>query len=241
MKNKLANSFFLWNYFGIDVDSIPAEILDAVINIAYSDATKRKSLDRSEMNEREIEEDKKNARDVVWFAIYSLYPDIVFSTWHEEVCRELVSKTSFSYGNAQKLLNMTIKYLYLLSTSGMLPKRESYEFYDWYDYRLKAFEAQFHVPIDNYVLQYIYEDMKKNNTHWGEKELIGIRKYHPQYKIKDYSDKSEYAWSKLPDYETYMMIQRAIVSCYKPKNPLEWENNIWIDIAKKRKSETSTN
>lgn len=234
MKNKESNIFFLWTYFGIDVDSIPAEILDAVINIAYSDATRRKSLDRSEMDENEIAEDKKKARNVVWFAIYNLNPDIDFSAWHEEVCRDLVNKTAFSYGNAQKLLNMTIKYLYLINSSGMIFTGENSDFRGWYDHRLKTFESQFHIPIDNYVLQYIYEDINVNNTHWGEAESIGIRKYHPQYKIKDYSNKCEYAWSKLPDYETYMMIQKAIASCYKSKNPLEWENKIWIEIAKKR-------
>ena len=215
--------------------------MKSAVKKAYIDATNRQSLDKSNLLESEIAETKKNALDIVWHAIYGLYPEIDFSAWHEEVCRNLRNKTAFSYGNAQKLLNMTIKYLYLINSSGMVFNGEIYDFRGWYDYRLKVFEKRFHIPIDNFVLQYIYEDKKDNNTHWGETESIGIRKYDPQYKIKDYSNKCEYALSKLPDYETYMKVQRAIVLCYKPKNPLEWENKVWIEIAKKRKSVTSAN
>ena len=86
------------------------------------------------------------------------------------------------------------------------------------------------------VLQYIYEDKKESRNHWGDLESITIRKYHPQYKIKDCFTNREYAWSKIPDYETYMNIQRAIMTYYHPKNPIEWENEIWIEVAKKRQA-----
>lgn len=69
-----------------------------------------------------------------------------FDTWHREVCESLVetyqeikdenNKNFFTYGNAQKWLNMTLKYLWLLNR---LPNDMD--------------EKALHAPIDSYILQ----------------------------------------------------------------------------------------
>ena len=234
MKNKASNLFFLWTYFGIDTEMIPADILVAVINKAYEDATVRGAFDRSALPANEIAGCKKVACDSLFGAIYGLYPELDFSEWHKDICKEIVSKTAFSYGNAQKLINMAIKYLYLLADFDFTLESEIPDYRSWYEYRLKVFEEEVHIPIDNFVLQYIYEDKTANHTNWGEEEHINIlRISSTQYSIS--IGKENYPWSKIPDYKTYMKIQNAIKSYYKPKNPLEWENMIWLKTASKRK------
>ena len=67
-----------------------------------------------------------------------------FDKWHEKTCGKIIgcydkvngSKIIFTYGNAQKWLNMALKYLWLL---GDLPN----------DIK----EERLHAPIDSYILQ----------------------------------------------------------------------------------------
>lgn len=68
---------------------------------------------------------------------------LAFDRWHRKVCEEMKTLyakqgVDFTYGQAQKWLNMTIKYLYMLD--------------------LDSFEecfSYFHVPLDSYVFKLV--------------------------------------------------------------------------------------
>lgn len=70
-----------------------------------------------------------------------------FDKWHKKTCRKIIgcydkvngSKIIFTYGNAQKWLNMVLKYLWLLVA---LPN----------DIK----EERLHAPIDSYILQKLW-------------------------------------------------------------------------------------
>ena len=89
---------------------------------------------------------RKRATDILRRRISSLNPDNIicqldFDLWHKESCEEIrksytEANIDFSYGQAQKWLNMTIKYLYIVGSNSF------------------AGVFQFcHVPIDNYIFQ----------------------------------------------------------------------------------------
>lgn len=81
-----------------------------------------------------------------------------FDAWHGEVCENIIKKyngvATLTYGQAQKWVNMTIKYLYLLSA--------------------ESFEKEFsflHIPIDRYVIDAAKKlGVKKPGVAWSALE-----------------------------------------------------------------------
>ena len=67
-----------------------------------------------------------------------------FDTWHDRRCNEFV-ETGYTYGHAQKILNMAFKYLYCCADI-----REKYEGYFTYC----------HMPLDGYILAWYAQDGK---------------------------------------------------------------------------------
>lgn len=91
-----------------------------------------------------------------------------FNQWHNKKCGELIKKAagkdlfkegySFTWGHAQKWLNMTLKYLWLMD---LLPEEIS--------------SGSLHVPIDSYIL-----DALKDEPLFKNKNLIKASKYNEQ-------------------------------------------------------------
>lgn len=89
-----------------------------------------------------------------------------FDTWHREVCESLVetyqeikdenNKNFFTYGNAQKWLNMALKYLWLLD---MLPGGID--------------GALLHAPIDSYILQKLENSIENISAENGSYKYNG--------------------------------------------------------------------
>lgn len=78
-----------------------------------------------------------------------------FDRHHQEACQQCLTCSSAAgavihYGQAQKLLNMALKYLYnesLLDSNPSLPRLP------------KDVEDFFHIPIDNQILRYLQNDL----------------------------------------------------------------------------------
>ena len=247
MKNKASDQFLLWTYFKIDGSEGGLDIVKVAIEKAYVDATTQgayKTIVAKGYDQAKI---KDNAVFTVFSSLHSLNDEKDFLDWHKETCSQIVkvfksvktkkdsSIAAFTYGNAQKLLNMSIKNLYIIKYCYRPIANAEYNYDGWYDSRLKPFESQFQIPLDNYILQYLFEDIKNNNSHCGKAEGITIKRITSVQFSIHFRNGKEYPWSKLPDYRSYHLIQEAIMNYYKPKYPLEWENEIWISIAKKRK------
>lgn len=86
-------------------------IFDFVYDMAFNDATMRKAYINSKSNKKEAKKQaKKHVNDYLDEIFHGNQPDpFVFIT---RVVNE-TSKYGFTYGNAQKLVNMTAKYMYV--------------------------------------------------------------------------------------------------------------------------------
>lgn len=142
-----AYEFILYCYFGDMSNPIEAAIDRAYIDMAShtlrgfaGEDYKRKWALRYAASEKIKEMLEKISED--------------FDEWHKETCR-MIQKTyedkkiDFSYGQAQKWINMTTKYLYVFSLV----------FADRKDKRLTAIpefiinhHEKLHIPIDNFIL-----------------------------------------------------------------------------------------
>lgn len=94
-----------------------------------------------------------------------------FDKEHNYVCKQLIEVPGFSmnYGQAQKWLNMAIKYLFIYEE--MLPS----------NHRLNDLVEVFHVPIDNVVLDLLSLDMQspiqKPKVPWSKWDAEEYIKY----------------------------------------------------------------
>ena len=86
-----------------------------------------------------------------------------FDKWHEFTCKRLITFSTeiLSYGQAQKWINMTLKYL------SMFDHKQTERLYEY-----------FHVPIDNYIIK---ATNYKFSTAWSRinsyKEYIDFQKW----------------------------------------------------------------
>lgn len=114
----------------------------------------------------------------------------LYDKWHKETCvtlKNVFYPENFYYGQAQKWINMTQKYLFVLE------KRIVENIWSF-----------FHVPIDNIIL-----DKLKN----------------------DHADCPEFEtpWSKIDNYEKYMMFQRWIRGKFLNEIPMDKEFKLWME------------
>ena len=156
-----------------------------------------------------------------------------FDSWHEGTCNDLCKffnkdgiykdndNRHFTCGIAQKWVNMTMKYLALIYEAFIdydYPGKGLKEYVEWYKKNLHAFEAFFHIPIDRYVIKGLKACYKND----GEiTQILSV------------------TWSKWNDYDKYKKVQDAFRNDLKENEmPLDKENKIWIEIARKDKKQS---
>lgn len=107
-----------------------------------------------------------------------------FDKWHEDTCNTIIevfeqtidNGWELSYGQAQKWLNMTLKYLYMLS-------------YDFSETQL----SRFHAVIDNYILDEANRiGVSKPPTSWSRWDHDEYVKY--QKELRERVKESLFAW-----------------------------------------------
>lgn len=144
-----------------------------------------------------------------------------FDKWHEEKCKEItekmngnyetvnnsdekVLKKSFTIGQAQKWVNMTLKYLWLLNT---LPEGVEPEY--------------LHVPIDSYIIEIAYSktDAFKYALELEdkpEKSWSKLPKYEKYFKIQK------------------EIREAIKTNTTNETIPIKWESLAWIEVAEKQ-------
>lgn len=141
----------------------------------------------------------------------------VFDCEHKRICDGIIKTYSeiseFTYGQAQKWLNMTFKYVILIEEDSIL-------------------KSYLHIPVDSYIMQAVGSDNPKLK-HCLKLECI------PQKNgtVGKYSEISSKPWSKW-DYEEYIAFQNCIRKAISESSysfPIEWENQAWIEVAEYRK------
>ncbi len=169
-----------------------------------------------------------------------------YSCWHKKVCDDLVklsikshafADNGFTYGHAQKWVNMTMKYILLMGL---------------WDTELAHIKPYLHIPIDNYILNVLenpsqYPSHKLLKTNEGLAYCIhkndGTNKL---YSIQYTKNGSRYelvkartrgilrtTWSGIESYELYDTIRKGIENVINldGKTPIEWEYYAWLAAA----------
>lgn len=244
MKEENAINFLMYSYFGITLDSESEEIKKAAVFRAYQDAS---SHVLSVSGTKTTKENLKNdGLDKIKIFIDSVCLEKAdYEEQHRKCCDELLGiykgKTDerypFTYGIAQKWINMTMKYLYIiLSILGKY--KENHEFYRDYFEKLIRIESEMDVPLDSFLLEYISNSSKKKKyQEHREQGAMDIQILQKNGQKGYYSDKV-LAWSKYENYEPYRELQstlkKKLEDC-EEKNPLDWEGPVWIKVSRWRK------
>lgn len=155
-------------------------------------------------------------------ALFYKTSDKDFDTTHDKICTalknyindenkcSLLSSDSlkFTYGQSQKWLNMTLKYMWLL---GLLDGKIKTEF--------------LHVPVDSYIIKAVwqFDDIKL--------PLIEGKLLKDKSRGK-YSAEKVDSWSKWDDENVYKNFQKTLQDSL-PNNTsrIEWEHSAWMENA----------
>ena len=265
--NREAQDFLLYISFGITKEDIDnkKDIVEKCSKAAYSDLARtiKYTYSTSELNnmKSEVRKDFQNKKEKAISNVSTYIKGrinilacgsiVQFDTWHNKTCqviqsimnmarfgieRESLLGEKITFGQSQKWLNMTLKNLWLLDT---LPKSISEEY--------------LHAPIDNYILQAVFESSLDNKTLNTKPKETTIKNGNKTLTIKrenktDFyiiSQEGTQSWSRISDYDDYKTVQEFIRTIAKKDNsiPIKWESKKWIEIAKLRSidSEISNN
>ncbi len=239
---ELAMKSLVYFCFGITLEEDKSTIIDSIVSKAYFDATQQgafNTLLSDEGLKKSADAAKKSVRDsiVEKLSVFKAHKDIKsYDDWHESICTDVLKKYKdindgqerFTYGNAQKILNMTMKYLYMLANiyGDECQNQELRELFS----EIKKAEAYLHVPIDSYIIDAIWDDTAIE---------LPIRKESTAKRDKFYARPSEYVegWSTWND-TTYLDVQNGLREHLgsEADSPIVWEEKQWIAISKKRKN-----
>ena len=141
-----------------------------------------------------------------------------FDKWHKAKCEEIINfmnnsinksntnilKKDFTIGQAQKWVNMTLKYLWLLNA---LPTGVKQEY--------------LHVPIDSYIIEIAYDNKNKFENALGLLEEKPEESWSELYKYEEY-------------FKIQEAIRKAIkTNTTNETIPIKWESLAWIEVAEK--------
>lgn len=153
-QSKALREFFIFTYFKRkECENNHNGLIQNIIKKAYNDATMMGAYNT--LISKELSDESYlaycNATKLIMGEIYNVKVNRStqesFDTWHKKTCEKIIecydevnsNKSIFTYGNAQKWLNMALKYLWLL---GALP--------------IDIKEERLHAPIDSYILQKLW-------------------------------------------------------------------------------------
>lgn len=215
---KNAIKFLLFSYFGLTEKSDKIEIFDSIIWLAYKDATLMGAYNTIEKDSVKSEKAYKKATKYLYKRLTNEFQhEMNFKKWHNTTCEELLktyednginedNNIIFSYGNAQKWVNMATKYMYILNQLYLVINPNS-DFIKHNSNTISTLQNSFEVPIDSYII-----DIAKNE------------------KAECLKDKTT-GWSKW-DKERY----NNFTDNLNEKFPIDWECDNWIDIAHKKRT-----
>lgn len=235
MELENAVHFLMYNYFKLTFShgEDKKKVLNACIKRAYSDAAQQGAF-HALLKEDTLKKKAKKAQDkstkTITEALEKLleHDAVRFENWHHETCNALCdtyknvcSKNNilFSYGNAQKWVNMSLKYLSMLNEIYKV-YRPGCEFCKAYSANIEKYRSEFHVPVDSYIIE----------TVWDEDTILPLKNNWTE-KRGAYSSSKITPWSKWTEKE-YSEFQNSLSSSgLLTDSPLDWENQAWIEAA----------
>ena len=167
--NKENISFLLYSCLSVSVDALNNKdascVLDAAIKRAFRDASSH-VLSIENNDPRNSKSEKTNPDMIIAKAVCDLKDSDDYDTWHCNLCNRLCEayskctykkannrgELSFSFGIAQKWVNMTMKYLTLLSDVCSNSELEESDFYMNIGKKLSSFRNFLHAPVDRFII-----------------------------------------------------------------------------------------
>lgn len=167
-----AVDFLLCCYFGRS-----KQLIDAAIDRAYVDMAARTmkgfSKSKKEINKKWSCRYKASKR--IKNSLIN-YHDNDFKKWHEELISGLLKdygKKRLTYGQAQKWLNMTIKYIYILR---MILGEDAQELFVIRSFLTSTTTCDYYPPVDSYVLKGAKIISKKTWSSMCETDYNSVKK-----------------------------------------------------------------
>lgn len=212
--------------------------LNRTIDFTYSQSVLDKKSDKTlskDAREKYIDAKQKFKSDLmesIKKAVTNLPKDLEensFRKWHKALCDTIVRcnpdveglpnvkvlENNLYYGQAQKWVNMTLKYMWLM---GLLEDSN--------------IQKQLCVPVDNYILKILKELCDK------DVDPFVIVKDGDTYKVKQKNGNTAYSWSKFPNACFYYGLDDKIKAIIGEEMPLNWENRVWLKASNPNETET---
>ena len=221
MKNAI--DFMLYSYFKVTADDDKETILKGIINKAYDDATMQRAYNAilpSELKQKSDETKNDVGKKILSILQFNISEKVFDPITIMDEIKDVYDKNVngyfeyFSFGNAQKWVNMSIKYILVINAllSAVNSKHEFCKMGNKFEEK----KAQFDLPVDSYMLEALWDnkDIKIPAERKG--------KYSPD-KVTPWSK-----WNK-DDYIKFRESLHSSIEC-----PLDWEGPDWIEVAKKR-------
>lgn len=229
-----AIDFLLFSYFGVDLTDKAETVIEKAIEKAYRDATQQGAYNTLVKDNKKASDDaKKNAWTKIKDNLDDLPSEGKYNEWHTKLCKEIEQcyeklNGIFSYGNAQKWVNMTMKYLYIFHRLMQTYNPES-DFEKKYGQKIEPLISDFHVPIDSYIIQAVWE---KEEVSLPMKEQYS-HKSRTKYTAKNKAEKVK-AWSQWEkkEYDKTQDGMKNLAKSQAYQSPIEWECDAWIETAK---------
>lgn len=148
------------------------KIFDFVYEMAFRDATMRKAFSKKENeDDKAYGERKKNVKDIAKDKVSGYIQKIFDDNVGEKTCiktifevTEATEEFGFTFGNAQKLVNMTAKYMYI-SAFGDEDMRKKFRLC--------------HCPMDRHMIETVINNAGnkslsplKKDTPWSTMEIV---------------------------------------------------------------------
>lgn len=211
-RGESAASFMLFSYFGIANTDNRYDTVKAAINRGYRDAA---SHVLSFTDGKAKQQARKNGTVIIAEAIEKLKKgSFDYDVWHKKLVGDLEAEYekyeykhgySFTCGIAQKWVNMTMKYMYILYFYQKKCGVVASDYQLWYGETVEKYLPSFHVPVDSYIIKASKKDFRVVAP-WG-------------------------SWSRMESYPEYFEFQKAIREGTKNRgvSPIEWEGSAWIE------------
>ncbi len=193
---------------------IDRQIFEFIYSEALGDSVQQRSYEGIKTWINDVEEPKYLIREYVDNVIHGLYKskehhDKDFYILIENVCKEINETgkrknpghvNEFTFGNAQKLINMIIKHFYVIV---------------YYNKELKNNFMYCHCPVDSIMLNKIWEESKLLNI----SSDLGVKSQFI----------TSWGKEQLNDNNRYKTFQNAVaeLSNIKKMNPVEYDYYMW--------------
>ena len=240
------SDFAFWTGFYNDDDKDNStDCFSWASNKAYLDMNRTMTFkdipkNNTQKEKDRVDKERKELRDRGTEVIRDRFKEMngSFETWHKDTCEKMMEiykgelvlreggkrtdqQTNLTFGQAQKWLNMTLKYLWLLNRLGMIKDSSIADV-------ITKHQSEFHVPLDSYILRYVAkQDKNKNDEFSSQDNALDC-----STDFERFWEAFGSAWSHIDDSDLYYQYQEELAKAIKKSTPLEWELEHWHKAVK---------